>query len=40
MQGAPNIQTLGGYAVIDVNILINSLILTYLFIAIAAFIIV
>ena len=40
MQGDPNIQTLGGYAVIDVNILINSLILTYLFIAIAAFIIV
>ena len=40
MQGDPNIQTLGGYAVIDVNIFINSLILTYLFIAIAAFIIV
>ena len=40
MQGDPNIQTLGGYAVIDVNILINALILTYLFIAIAAFVVV
>ena len=39
MQGDPNIQTQGGYAVADVNILTNSLILTYLFIAIAAFVI-
>ena len=39
MQGDPNIQTQGGYAVADVNILTNSLILTYLFIAISAFVI-